>query len=49
MNHQLTYANAKKGVEEFYEKNGFEEIQDLGLPKNFPKMPVDVKFYKYSN
>ena len=30
----------------FYEKNGFLEIQRSELPKSFPVMVVDTKFYK---
>ena len=30
----------------FYEKNGFEEITIPELPARFPRMEVDVKFYK---
>jgi GNAT superfamily N-acetyltransferase len=30
----------------FYEKNGFEAIDKILLPHEFPIMPVDVKFYK---
>ena len=29
----------------FYEKNNFIEIEKLMLPKNFPVMEVDTKFY----
>lgn len=32
----------------FYEKNGFTEIDRKVLPKEFPVMKVDVKFYKYT-
>lgn len=35
-------------AQRFYEKNGFEEIDKWLLPKEFPVMPVDVKFYKYT-
>jgi len=31
----------------FYEKNGFTEISKEDLPKTFPIMEVDTKFYKY--
>lgn len=31
----------------FYEKNGFILIDKSNLPKKFPVMEVDVKFYKY--
>jgi len=31
----------------FYEKNGFTEISKKDLPKTFPVMEVDTKFYKY--
>lgn len=30
----------------FYEKNGFEEITVPELPAGFPRMEVDVKFYR---
>jgi len=29
----------------FYEKNGFDEISKKALPKSFPIMTVDTKFY----
>ena len=32
----------------FYEKNGFTEISKKDLPKTFPLMEVDTKFYKYT-
>ncbi|MES2286124.1 MAG: GNAT family N-acetyltransferase [Bacteroidota bacterium] len=35
-------------AQRFYEKNGFVEIQKTELPKEFPLMGVDVKFYKFS-
>ncbi|OWV71819.1 GNAT family acetyltransferase [Rhizobium sp. R634] len=31
----------------FYEKNGFVEIAKADLPRSFPLMPVDSKFYRY--
>ncbi|MFC4411475.1 GNAT family N-acetyltransferase [Chungangia koreensis] len=31
----------------FYEKNGFISIPPTELPKNFPILQVDKKFYKY--
>ena len=34
-------------AQRFYEKNGFQEINKNLLPKEFPVMAVDVKFYKY--
>ena len=34
-------------AQRFYEKNNFCEIQKKELPKNFPIMPVDTKFYVY--
>ena len=34
-------------AQRFYEKNGFMVIQKQLLPKEFPVMEVDVKFYKY--
>ena len=34
-------------AQRFYEKNGFKEIDKELLPKEFPVMSVDVKFYKY--
>lgn len=30
----------------FYEKNDFEEVAVAALPADFPRMEVDVKFYK---
>ncbi|HEY6502858.1 MAG TPA: GNAT family N-acetyltransferase, partial [Chitinophagaceae bacterium] len=35
-------------AQRFYEKNGFVEIPKQSLPKEFPVMDVDVKFYKFS-
>src|SRR5215203_4716149 len=35
-------------AQRFYEKNYFIEIPKEDLPKNFPVMEVDVKFYKFS-
>lgn len=32
----------------FYEKNGFTEINKQSLPKEFPLMSVDSKFYKFN-
>lgn len=32
----------------FYEKNNFKEVDVTELPDRFPRMAVDVKFYKYS-
>lgn len=34
-------------AQRFYEKNGFEEIDKQLLPKEFPVMEVDVKFYRF--
>jgi len=31
----------------FYEKNGFSEIASKDLPREFPRMAVDSKFYRY--
>ncbi|MGO7422080.1 GNAT family N-acetyltransferase, partial [Rhizobium ruizarguesonis] len=31
----------------FYEKNGFTEIAKSALPRTFPLMAVDSKFYRY--
>lgn len=31
----------------FYEKNGFTSIDFNELPRNFPVLQVDKKFYKY--
>ncbi|TAU87668.1 GNAT family N-acetyltransferase [Rhizobium leguminosarum] len=31
----------------FYEKNGFAEIAKNALPRSFPLMAVDSKFYRY--
>ena len=36
------------GAQRFYEKNGFVEIPKKDLPKEFPVMDVDVKFYRFS-
>jgi len=30
----------------FYEKNGFARIDERDLPPNFPRMPVDNRFYQ---
>ena len=35
-------------AQRFYEKNGFVEIKTGELPKTFPIMDVDVKFYRYT-
>ncbi len=35
-------------AQRFYEKNGFIEIAKQNLPKEFPVMEVDVKFYQFS-
>ena len=35
-------------AQRFYEKNEFKEIQKQELPKNFPVMEVDIKFYRLS-
>lgn len=34
-------------AQRFYEKNGFAEIEKETLPKAFPVMAVDIKFYRY--
>jgi len=34
------------GAQRFYEKNGFIDFQKQDLPKEFPVMDVDVKFYR---
>ena len=31
----------------FYEKNGFESVSIDELPKSFPVLQVDKKFYRY--
>ncbi|MHC2833071.1 GNAT family N-acetyltransferase [Bacillus sp. F9_6S_D1_P_5] len=31
----------------FYEKNGFQSVDIEGLPKSFPVLQVDKKFYRY--
>jgi GNAT superfamily N-acetyltransferase len=36
------------GAHRFYEKNNFQEVAVAALPKEFPRMAVDVKFYKYA-
>ena len=33
-------------AQRFYEKNGFNEIEKRKLPRTFPVMEVDVKFYR---
>jgi N-acetylglutamate synthase-like GNAT family acetyltransferase len=33
-------------AQRFYEKNGFTEISKKSLPREFPVMSVDVKFYR---
>ncbi len=35
-------------AQHFYEKNGFLEIDKRELPKTFPVMEVDIKFYRFS-
>jgi N-acetylglutamate synthase-like GNAT family acetyltransferase len=35
-------------AQRFYEKNGFKEIEKQALPKTFPLMEVDSKFYRFS-
>jgi N-acetylglutamate synthase-like GNAT family acetyltransferase len=35
-------------AQRFYEKNDFKEIDKKELPKEFPIMKVDVKFYKHT-
>lgn len=32
----------------FYEKNGFIKIDPAELPKSFPVLAVDKKFYQYT-
>lgn len=34
-------------AQKFYEKNGFVEIAKTALPKTFPVMEVDIKFYRF--
>lgn len=34
-------------AQRFYKKNDFVEIDKQSLPKEFPVMEVDIKFYKY--
>lgn len=34
-------------AQRFYEKNGFKEIAKQELPKSFPVMEVDIKFYNF--
>ncbi len=43
----LGTTEAYQAAHRFYEKNGFNEISQLELPKNFPLLKVDTKFYKY--
>jgi N-acetylglutamate synthase-like GNAT family acetyltransferase len=33
-------------AQQFYEKNGFQEIPKHELPNSFPVMEVDIKFYR---
>jgi N-acetylglutamate synthase-like GNAT family acetyltransferase len=35
-------------AQRFYEKKGFKELQKAALPKTFPIMAVDSKFYVLS-
>jgi N-acetylglutamate synthase-like GNAT family acetyltransferase len=35
------------GAQRFYEKNGFTEVSKKDLPREFPIMNVDVKFYRF--
>jgi GNAT superfamily N-acetyltransferase len=35
-------------AQKFYERNGFEEIEKQSLPKEFPIMSVDIKFYRFT-
>ena len=35
-------------AQRFYEKNGFKEIEKQELPRAFPVMEVDIKFYRFS-
>jgi GNAT superfamily N-acetyltransferase len=35
-------------AQRFYEKNGFTEIPKQNLPRAFPVMEVDVKFYQFT-
>ena len=46
--HELLLGTTEKfiGAQRFYEKNGFAEIKKQQLPKEFPVMNVDVKFYR---
>jgi N-acetylglutamate synthase-like GNAT family acetyltransferase len=37
-----------KAALRFYEKNGFVEVEKENLPKTFPLMKVDDRFFKYS-
>ena len=37
-----------KAAHRFYEKNGFIEVKKENLPKTFPLMTVDDRFFKYS-
>lgn len=43
----LGTTSAFKAAHRFYEKNGFIEIPKERLPKTFPIMAVDSKFYMY--
>lgn len=43
----LGTTEAYKAAHRFYQKNGFIEITKSELPKNFPLIRFDTKFYKY--
>ena len=43
----LGTTSAYLAAHRFYEKNGFQEISKEELPKAFPVMQVDTKFYRY--
>ncbi len=43
----LGTTEAYKAAHRFYQKNGFREITKSELPKNFPLLRFDTKFYKY--
>jgi len=42
----LGTTDAFKAAHRFYEKNGFERVEVADLPKAFPRMAVDTRFYR---
>jgi len=42
----LGTVDAFKAAHRFYEREGFKEIEAAELPADFPRMPIDTKFYQ---